>query len=210
MRTDGMDALRTALRAFGTRSVTAAQLGDALGLQTENERQIMRKRMHRLMKTGEMEKLSHGQYRYLPEKAPRRQGESYTRVWKIVRIQPPGWKKQTVSALSRISRTVVDRYVNWMETEGFVERAGNEGKTVLWRTTAKGREQRETPWPPLDIPDAYTDERAATARLCTLMLTGDLDAAYIREKIRAQLNILARRFCSQVENTQETQGESHV
>ena len=210
MRTNAMDTLRTTLRAFGDVVVTAAVIGDALGLATESERQILRRRMHRLMQTGEMEKVSHGQYRYLPGKAPRRQGESYIRVWRIVRIQSPGWKKQTVSALSRISRTVVDRYVNWLETEGFVERAGSEGNTALWRTTGKGREQRETPWPPLDIPDAYTNERAATARLCTLILTGDLDAAYIREKIRTQLNILTERFCSQVENTQETQGESHV
>lgn len=70
--------------------------------------------------------------------------------------------------------------------------------------------QRETPWPPMDIPDVYAKERAAMASLCTLMLTADLDKTYVREKLKGHLAILNEKFFTQVENGQNTEGESHV
>ena len=104
----------------------------------------------------------------------------------------------------------MQRYVNYLEEEGFVQRCGRDRGTVLWRTTEKGQAQRETPWPPADIPDVYAEERAAMASLCTLMLTADLDKTYVREKLRVHLAVLNQKFCNQVENNTETEGESHV
>lgn len=209
MRTEGMDQVRAAVKVFssdGKTVVTAVQLSEFLNLETESQKNILRKRLHMLMNRGEVEKVAYGQFRYVPGKELRRNGESYMRVWRIIRVQNPGWTIQTIAALARVSRTVVERYGKWLEDEGFVERAGRNGNSILWRTTAKGREQRETPWPLVDLPDPYAPERTATAALCTLLLTADPDQASTRVKIRKHLATLTTRFCTQLENEPETQG----
>ena len=206
MQTDGMDVLRRALRACGDEVVTVAKLSNMLGL-SKHEQRVARDRLNRLVKTGEVEKVAYGQFRYRMDYAPRRQGESYVRLWRLIRVQGPGWSRAKISALVRIGRTLVDNYVNYLEDKGFVERCGREGNTTLWRTTAKGREQRETPYPPLDIPDDYERERSATARLCQLMLTCNPDLPSTRMRIMKQLEILLQSFSGQYENTE---GESHV
>lgn len=213
MRTDGMDALRVALRAFGDEIITTAHLGDILGLKTESERQVLRRRLGQLIKTGEAEKVAYGQFRYFSDRAPSRHGESFQKIWRIVRIQPPGWSKVTIASLSRVSRSVVDRYLSHLEDEGYVDRCGRNGNSVLWRTTIKGKERRETPYPPIESRDPYEQERAATAQLCQIMLTRDLNQRSTRSRIRNSLAILMQRFCTQDENqddTQKTEGEVHV
>lgn len=205
---EGMDQLRAALKALGDTVVTVPVLGEMLGLQTESERQIARRRLREMIARGEVEKVGLGQFRYLPDKEPLRRGNGYIRMWKLIRVQPPGWQKTLIVSLSRMDRTTVDKYVRWLEDEGFVERSGRNGNTILWRTTAKGREQRETPWPLVDIPDPYAEERAATAALCTLLLTADPDQTSTCVKIRRHLAIMTARFCTQLENEPETQGVS--
>ncbi|MEG2173741.1 MAG: hypothetical protein RRY29_10870, partial [Desulfovibrionaceae bacterium] len=170
MRTDGMDTLRTALKAFGSNDVVSGlQLAAALGLETESQKQVMRRRLHGLVQQGEAERVGHGQYRYKAGAEPRKQGESYGRMWRIIRTEPSGWTIARIAMLARIERTMVDRYTRWLLDEGFVEKCGRNGNTILWRTTAKGREQRDTPWPPVDLPDPYAAERQATASLCQIL-----------------------------------------
>lgn len=212
MRTAGMEDVRNALKAFSANgnTTTVAQMRDALGAETESQRQMVRRRIQELIERGEVERVGQGHFRYIPGREPRRHGESYIRTWRIIRIQPPGWTKSSVASIARVGGTVAQRYVNFLEEEGLVERCGRERGTILWRTTEKGQVQRETPWPPTDIPDVYAKERAAMASLCTLMLTADLDKTYVREKLKGHLAILNEKFFTQVENGQNTEGESHV
>lgn len=195
MRTSGMDELRTALKAFGSKYViTAVELASALGLETESQKQVMRRRLHELVQRGEAERIAHGQYRYKPGAEPRRQGESYGRMWRIIRTELSGWTIARVGMLARIERGMVDRYTRWLLEEGFVEKCGRDGNTMLWRTTSKGREQREIPWPPVDLPDPYAAERQAVARLCQILLTKNPDSAHVRADIGKQLAVLCKRF----------------
>lgn len=206
MQTDGMNVLRRALRACGDEIVTVAKLSAMLGL-SKHEQRVARNRLSRLVKTGEVEKVAYGQFRYRSDHAPRRQGESYVRLWRLIRVQNPGWSRAKISALIRVGRTLVDNYVNYLEDEGFVERCGREGNTTLWRTTVEGRKHRETPYPPLDIPDDYERERSATARLCQLMLTCNPHLPSTRIRIMKQLEILQQSFSGQCK---KEEGESHV
>lgn len=214
MRTEGMDQVRAVLKALsnnGANTVTAIALAQALGLETESQKQVMRKRLHMLVDRGEAEKPAYGEFRYVPNSEPGRRGKSYMRIWKLIRIQTPGWSKQEIAAVSRFDRTTVEKYVNWLEGEGFVVRHGCKGNTVLWRTTDKGREQRDTPWPPASRALPYEVERAAMGRLCTIMFTADLDQNHVRAKIEKCLAVLSARFCSQNENYKdhsETQGDT--
>lgn len=195
MRTSGMDELRTALKAFGPKHViTAVQLAAVLDLETESQKQVMRRRLHELVQRGEAERIAHGQYRYKPGTELRRQGESYGRMWRIIRTESAGWTIARVAMLSRIERTMTDRYTKWLLEEGFIEKCGRDGNTILWRTTAKGREQRETPWPPCDLPDPYAAERQAVARLCQILLTKNPNATHVRADISKQLAVLCKRF----------------
>lgn len=212
MRTAGMEEVRNALKAFSANgnATSVAQMRDALGAETESQRQMVRRRIQELIERGEAERVGQGHFRYIAGREPRRHGESYIRTWRIIRIQPPGWTKSSIASIARVGGTVAQRYVNFLEEEGFVERCGRERGTILWRTTAKGQAQRETPWPPTDILDVYARERAAMASLCTLMLTADLDKTYVREKLRGHLAILNEKFFTQVENPTEYKGEFHV
>lgn len=195
MRTNAMDTLRTALKAFGTKDIVSGlQLAAALGLETESQKQVMRRRLHELVQRGEAERTAHGQYRYKTGAEPRKQGESYGRMWRIIRTESSGWSIARIAMLARIERTMVDRYTRWLLDESFVEKCGRDGNTILWRTTAKGREQREIPWPPKDLPDPYAAERQATARLCQILLTKNPDAAHVRADIGKQLAVLCKRF----------------
>ncbi len=212
MRTYDMDQLRIAMKAMGAGNdgvVTIALLADVLGLETESQRQILRRRVSALATRGEVEKVAFGQYRYIPGSEPSRNGKNYQRIWRLIRIQQPGWTRVDIAALARCHRTVVDRYGAWLEGEGFVVKAGKRQGTALWRTTAKGLEQRETPWPPLDnSPEPYMAERAAAGALATILLTQDPAQASVQLKIRKHVGTLMKSFCTQDEN-KENGGNQH-
>ena len=228
MRTEGMDQVRAALKALsnnGENTVTAVMLAQSMGFETESQKQVMRRRVHTLIDRGEAEKAGYGEFRYIPGHEPSRRGESFIRIWKAIRIQTPGWRKQAIAALTRFDRTTIDKYVKWLEDEGFVERHGRTGNTTLWRTTAKGFAQRDTPWPPAGVTSPYEAENAAMGRLCTLMFTANLDQSQTRVKINKCLAVLTARFGSQDETadatddatddvmdsaTDEQQGENHA
>lgn len=212
MRSAGMEEVRNVIKAFSENgnTVTLAQVQKIAGVETPEDCRMVRRRIQKLIERGEVERDGQYVFRYVPGREPRRYGKSYIRAWRIIRIQPPGWSKPAVASLARVSGTIVQRYVKFLEDEGYVAKIGRDGGTTLWRTTQKGQAERETPWPPLENPDAYARERAATAALCTLMLTSDLDKEYAREKIRKHLSVLNQKFCTQVENNLENKGEFHV
>jgi len=199
MRSDAMDALRATLRAFcptGKETVTVPQLAEALGLTTESQKQLLRRRLLILATRGETEKVGRGVWLFIPGKEPSRRGDSYVRMWRAIRIQSVGWKRQDIALIARVDVTAVGRYTRWLESEGYIAKSGQEGNANLWRTTAKGRDHRQTPWPPVDIPDPYEDERKATAQLCRILLLEDPDKPRTRNRIQEQLAVLTARFCT--------------
>ena len=206
MRSAKMEEIRNVIRTFSEngKTVTLAQVQKIVGAETPEDCRMVRRRIQELIERGEVERDGQYVFRYVPGHEPRRYGKSYIRAWKIIRIQPPGWSKSTVISLARASSTIVQRYVKFLEGEGYIAKIGRDGGTTLWRTTQKGQAERETPWPPLERSDSYVRERAATAALCTLMLTSDLDKEHAREKIQKHLSTLNQKFCTQVENTLES------
>ncbi|HEU6436000.1 MAG TPA: hypothetical protein VE028_00935 [Nitratidesulfovibrio sp.] len=197
MRTEAMDALRAALRTFcptPDNVVDVPQLAEALGLTTESQRQLLRRRLHTLMARGEVEKADRGLFRFVPGKEPSRNGESYERMWRAIRIQPRGWQLVDIAQIARVERSTVGRYVRWLEDEGHVVRSGQQLNATIWRTTEKARERRETPWPPIDLPTPYEAERRATAQLCRILLLEDPDTTRTRRRIQEQLAVLVARF----------------
>lgn len=79
MRSDAMDALRAALRAFcptGKETVTVPQLAEALGLTTESQKQLLRRRLLILATRGETEKVGRGVWLFIPGKEPSRRGKA--------------------------------------------------------------------------------------------------------------------------------------
>lgn len=209
---EGMDQLRTTLKSLGDVVVTAPLLGEVLGLTTESERQVIRRRLREMIQRGEVEKVGTGQFRFIEGKERPHKGNGYSRMWRVIRAQTPGWRKANISAITRLDRTSVDRYVTFLEDEGLVARSGRDGNTILWRTTSKARDQRQTPWPKADCTIPYSEEKSAAGTLCMVMLRENPDQPSTRNKIRRCLAILTAKFGTQLENikNEQPQGETYV
>lgn len=68
MRTAGMEEVRNALKAFSANgnTTTVAQMRDALGAETESQRQMVRRLIQELIERGEVERVGQGHFRYIP------------------------------------------------------------------------------------------------------------------------------------------------
>lgn len=211
MCTDAMDALRRVLQGFCPKGVEkeavgVPQIAETLGLKTESQRQMLRHRLSHLVKRGEVKKLARGLYLHLPGKEPRRDGQSYVKMWRAVRAhRDDTFTILKIVQVSRIDNSTVARYMRALEDGGYVRRAGKDRNTLLFRGTSQLREQRTTFYPPIEITDSYRAERIACAALHRLTLE-DMSQPRVRRKIREQLAILQNRF-NQDEKSEETHAE---
>lgn len=189
-----MDRVRRAvvgLASDGNKRITHQMIYECLGAATTAETDRIRRHTCELVRRGELRRLEAGAFRYDPDNAPRRRGESYIRVWRAMRASKQGWSWTDISQVTRVSYTVVLRYCRWLARVGYVAQVGRRGNTKLWRTTRKGREQRETPFPPT-ISDPFETERAAACRIVRAMM--ETDPNRVKDKIASDCKLLLRRF----------------
>lgn len=197
MSNDATDTLRAALRSFcpkGSEVVTAPQLAAVLGLTTESQKQVLRRRLREMVRRGELRKAGWGAFARVADWKPVRRGDGCTRMWRAIRVQDAGWTRQDIALIARVDATAVGRYLRWLEGEGLITTCGRKGNTTLWRVTGQGREHRQTPYPPVEVSDRYEAERRATAQLCRILLLEDPDVPATRRKIQQQLAVLVARF----------------
>ncbi len=201
MPNDAMDTLRATLRAFcptGKETVTVPQLAEALGLTTESQKQLLRRRLSEMAHRGEAHRVGRGEFVRVANWKPVQRGDGYTRMWRAIRVQDAGWKRQDIALIANMDATAVGRYLRWLKAEGLIAACGRRGNTTLWRMTAKGRDYRNAPCPPpqFKIPVCYEAERKATAQLCRILLREDPENPRTRKKIQEQLAVLTARFCT--------------
>ena len=161
MKTDAMDALRTAVRNLGEKgkTVSTAMIYKALGVDDQAERDRIRKRCGGLVKTGELERLSPGQYRYNSKAAPSRSGELITCMWRALKSSNPGFSCQDLARVSGATYTHVVKYLQFLEGEGFICRHGRKGNTNLYKGMGKMRDTISAPMPPRPLRDPFEPER---------------------------------------------------
>ncbi|MFA7174866.1 MAG: hypothetical protein WC340_15940 [Kiritimatiellia bacterium] len=195
--TAGMDELRGVLLGLsegGKREVSNAMLYEVFGMTEEREKVRLRRRMHDLLAHGEASRVSDGVYSYSPKASPRRQGESYRRVWRAVRSHKPGWSFQDLAQITRVSYAMVRKYCVWLEESGYIDRFGRTGNTLLYRGTLSAREQRETPYPEIKHADPFEAEKLAALGLCRVFLNMDPYTNKAGELVRKHCAVLMDRF----------------
>ncbi|WP_308776837.1 hypothetical protein [uncultured Bilophila sp.] len=195
-------------RSLGEEPFSEVYLFQVMRASAREKRDAIRANLRMLILRGDIEACGDRLYRAIERRL--KDAESYGRLWRIARIQSPGWTMQNVAAIARVSDETAERYIKWLVDSDYVERAGLHKGIVLWRVTKKGREERIPPLPDTDIPEPYVEEMKAAATLCGLMMVSDLSQPYVQDGIRDQLSVLNKRFFTQVENFTEYKGESHV
>jgi hypothetical protein len=197
MKTVGMTQLREVIQRLtenGKKNITNAMLYETLGLEDEAAKARMRRRITDMVQRSELERIEQGVFKYNPKAQPQRNSEMYERIWRLVRAKEPGWSYQDMAARTRASYTMVNRYCNWLLEEGYIARHGRDGNTRLYRQTAKAKENRQTPYPPVAPTDPFEKERSASCRLVRLMMERDPYQAGVRKKIEKECRTILARF----------------
>ncbi|WP_297047264.1 hypothetical protein [uncultured Desulfovibrio sp.] len=206
----GKEAVRAALQALGKggKEISYHLVYEALGLKSEAEQAVVRSRISDMTRHGEVKRTRTGCFTYDFKHRPR-EAKSYETLWRFVRKAKPGWSVSECAMYTRVSYTQALRYCNWLEEEGFIERAGRSDRNaVTWRPTVKADQNPETPYPPLRETDPFAKERVAAATITRLMLCANPYALKTARDITDACRVLLARFEKDVpENRTENENE---
>ena len=190
------EAVRAALQALGEggKEISYRLVYEALGLENDADQAIVRSRISDMTRHGEVKRTRTGCFIYDFKHRPR-EAKSYEALWRFARKAKPGWSISECSMMTRVSYTQALRYCNWLEEEGFIARAGKDGRNaVTWRATVKSDKTPETPYPPLREKDPFARERAAAATIARLLLCADPYAKKTAQSITDACKVLLARF----------------
>lgn len=212
------ETMRSAIQALGEngKEISYALIYEAMGIDNDAEKAVVRSRVTKMAKHGELTRTERGcfiyNFRHRPRKAP-----MLEMIWRFVRAAKPGWTIEECSLMTRASYRHAMRYLDWLEQEGFIARAGaNEKHATLYRKTMKAQATPETPYPPIRESDPFAKERQAAAMIARLMLCADPYALKTGRLICESCRVLLARFEKnnaeiRMENENEQTGEeSHV
>lgn len=207
-KTVTMEMVRDAMRSFCAdgATVTNAQLYDLLGFTREEEKNRLRTRADCMVRQGELVRVGPGKYQY-NFKFRLRTDKSYSKIWRYIRSQKPGWTFSDACQMTRVSYRHLSRYCAWLEDEGFIMRFGKKGTAITYGATQKAKMTPETPYPPLRETDPFEKEKAAAAKIARLMLCNDPYAVKTARELVAACDVLLARFGK---NQQQTGGEQDV
>jgi DNA-binding MarR family transcriptional regulator len=193
-----MDKLRGVIIGLSTdgKDISNALIFQALALETEPEKARVRRQLNDMVKQNELKRIKPGQYTYNP-KAPQRRGEGYVRMWRAVRASTGTFQISEIAAVSHTDASSVSKYLKCLIEAGYVRRNGKKGQVRLFSTTPKGRDQRETPYPPVAIRDPFAKERAAMSRLARVFFEKDLYSESARKAAVKECETIMARFAKQ-------------
>ncbi|WP_419787246.1 hypothetical protein [Pseudodesulfovibrio sp.] len=201
MLSPDMDKLRgvvIGLSEGGKKEINNALVFQALGLETEPEKARVRRQLDGMTRQNELSRLKPGHYTYNP-KAPQRRGEGYVRMWRGIRSSAGSFGIAEIAAVSHVDTSSVSKYLKHLLSIGLVRRNGKNGMNLLYSTTPSGRDQRETPYPPVAVRDPFANERAAMSRLARVFFEKDLYADAARKTVIKECRAILNRFDTQAE-----------
>lgn len=195
-KTVSVEDLRRAVQALGVdgREISYPLIYEFLGLENEAEKDVARARMNSMVKHGEVTRTERGSFIYNFKRRARKSA-GFESIWRFVRAAKPNWSIEDCSLMTRMSYSHVCKYVNWLESEGFVERLGrNKNNQFGFRNTSKARSTPETPYPPVRETDPFAKERVAAATITRLMLCANPYAAKTARSISEACHTLLAKF----------------
>lgn len=201
MRTPDMDKLRGVVMGLshgGKKEINNALIYKALSLETEPEKARVRRQLDGMTRQNELTRIKPGQYTYNP-KAPQRRGDGYIRMWRAVRASTGTFGIAEIAAVSHVDTSTVSKYLKYLIFNGLIRRNGKNGLNLLYSTTPAGRDQRETPYPPVAARDPFANERAAMSRLARIFFEKDLYSDAARKAVVKECRAILERFDTQTE-----------
>lgn len=197
--TAAMTRLRQAAQTLGAKDaiISNAMLYQALGATEQPERDRIRKRCTTLVKTGELVRAGRGQYRYNKAAAPARSGELITRMWRTLKSSSTPFTCQDLSRISGACLSHALKYIQFLQSDGFIRLHGKRRHSKLYRTTQRVRETQSAPMPPRPMTDPFEDQRRHVHELVGLFLLRDPYQPAVRQQITAACRAILDRFDDQ-------------
>ena len=174
--------------------VSYADIFHVLGISDPADKDRTRKTMRDFIKRGELKRVRDGVFTYHPKAVKRRQAYGYQQMWRAIRAEQPGWTTADIEQVTSVSRNHVQKYCRWLHSEGYITHHGRDGNTQPWRVTTKGRDHRDTPYPPSAIKDPYQAEKNAACRLVRCLMSRDPGKPTNQKKIVKECIIILARF----------------
>ncbi|OIQ51021.1 hypothetical protein BerOc1_02966 [Pseudodesulfovibrio hydrargyri] len=201
MAPSDMDKLRGVLLGLsegGKHEISNVLVFQAMALETESEKARVRRQLDVMARRSELTRIRPGHYTYNPG-AARQRGEGHIRMWRAVRASTGTFGIAEIAAVSHVDAPSVGRYLKLLLSLGLVRRNGKRGASLLYSTTALGRDRRETPYPPVARRDPFADERAAMSRLARVFFEEDLYSDPARQVVVRECRAILERFDTRTE-----------
>ena len=197
MKNEKMDKMRTVCRTLGEggETFTNAQIYAAMGAGPEDpqRRDRIRKRVTSLRQVGALEWVARGEYKYVGDDT-RRDAPLLTNAWRAVKAAKPGFAVNDITKRSGASHSHVCGWFRHLEKEGFIQRMGRNGNSILYRATPLTAETKETPLPPKELRDPFATEREAVCELVQIFMVGDPYQPGAQAKILKHCRTITGRF----------------
>lgn len=192
------EVIRVAFRAFGKneQEISNAQIYEILEAKTDADQAKIRTRIREMIKAGEVIKIAPGLYQYNTKYKIRGTAAAagYTKIWRFIRQAKDGWTIKECSLLTGKDNSHVGKYVNWLQSEGYLKIIGKKEQAKCFMATQKAKMSPETPMPTYKDSDPFEQERAAGAKIVRLLLCENLYSPLTAQKITAECEILQNRF----------------
>lgn len=198
------ELIRVAFRAFGQneQEISNAQLYKVLEAISEADQAKIRTRISEMIKAGEIIKISSGRYKYNYKYKVRGNvaASGYTKIWRFVRQVKDSWTIKECSLMTGKDYTHVNRYINWLEGEGYIKVVGKKENSKCFITMQKAKMSPETPMPSYRDSDPFEKERNAGAKIIRLLLCGNLYNASVARELVGACEVLQNRFNKKNQN----------
>lgn len=188
--------LREAARNLGeTEEVFSNKmLYAALGADSDEERDRIRTRVSALVRTGEMVRVSRGQYTYNHKAAPSREAKTITCMWRTLKTATPGFSVYELARISGVGYDHAQKYLKALTEVGYVRRSGKKGNTVLYCSTNKLRQQKYAYQPPRKLSDPFEAEKKCLHELVGIFMQRDLHKPKTKQRVAELANSILARF----------------
>lgn len=192
------ETIRIAFRAFGKSGleISNAQIYEVLEAVSEADQAKIRTRVNEMVKHGELIKVASGRYKYNEKYKVRGSvaAAGYVKIWRYVRQAKNDWTVKDCSLMTGKDSSHVSKYINWLESEGYVRCSGKDKQARCYSATQKAKMNPETPMPAYKDSDPFEEERAAGAKIVRLLLCDNLYSPLTAQKISEACAVLQNRF----------------
>lgn len=192
------EVIRVAFRAFGRndQEISNAQIYEVLEAKNDADQAKIRTRIAEMVRHGEIIKVSSGKYKYNYKYQIRGTviAAGYTKIWRFVRQAKDSWTIKECSLMTGKDSSHVGKYMNWLESEGYVKIIGKKEQAKCFKATPKAKMSPETPMPSYKDSDPFEKERNAGAKIVRLLLCENLYSPAVARDIVEACEILQSRF----------------